>query len=75
MKLSPCIKSKYYQTLTYFGLDQKNEIEEYFINGNNPRGVDRVVPIGSTSLHISLDWDGYDIIKSYYLEGLIDNMY
>ena len=39
-----------------------NEIKN-FINGNNPRGVDRVVPIGQ-SLHISLDWDGYDIIKS-----------
>jgi hypothetical protein len=59
-EIIPCLNPKY-QTLTYFGI-QKNEIKD-FINGNNPRGVDRVVPIGQ-SLHISLDWDGYDIIKS-----------
>ena len=41
---------------------QKNELKD-FIKDNNPRGIDRVVPIGQ-SLHISLDWDGYDIIKS-----------
>mgnify|MGYP001211562206 CR=1 FL=1 len=59
-EILPFINSKY-QTLTYFGI-QKKEILDFFKN-NNPKGIDRVVPIGQ-SLHISLTWDGYDIIKS-----------
>lgn len=50
-----------YQTLTYFGIHKKKIFD--FIKKNNPRGIDRVVPIGQ-SLHMSLDWDGYDIIRS-----------
>ena len=59
-EIIPFLNSKY-QTLTYFGI-QKNEFKD-FINNNSPRGIDRVVPVGQ-SLQISLDWDGYDIIKS-----------
>ena len=58
-KFSKFINNKF-QTLTYYGFDKK-----YFINlivDNNIKGIDRVVPIGS-SLNMNLMWDGYDIIN------------
>jgi len=47
------------QTLTYYGFD----IEDLknFIVSNQLRGIDRIVPIGS-SLDMDAIWDGYDII-------------
>ena len=34
-----------------------------FINKNNFKGVDRIVPIGQ-SLDMGLIWDGYDLIRT-----------
>ena len=55
--MSPNI-NKYYQTLSYYGLDKKF-FEEYLDN-NNIRGIDRIVPIGRT-MDMSFYWDGYDL--------------
>ncbi len=49
------------QTITYFGI-KKNEIKSFLLN-NNLFGVDRIVPIGK-GLEMSLNWDGYDSIRS-----------
>ncbi len=58
-EIVPFLNPKY-QTLTYFDISKK-QIKDFIYE--NPRGIDRIVPIGQ-SLLISLDWDGYDIIKS-----------
>ena len=55
--LSPNI-NKYYQTLSYYGLDKK--FFEKYLNNNNIRGIDRIVPIGRT-MDMSFYWDGYDL--------------
>jgi len=47
-----------YQTLTYFGFSKK--VLENLVLKNKYRGIDRIVPIGS-SMSLSLIWDGYDI--------------
>ena len=51
---SPC------QTMTYFGIN-KEEMRD-FINDKRPRGIDRIVPVGS-SMDFALTWDGYDLIR------------
>lgn len=48
-----------YQTITYFGLNPKDILEE--IIKNNIRGIDRIVPIGK-AMDIGINWDGYDLI-------------
>jgi len=48
------------QTLTYFGLEQK-EIER-FLSQCRPKGIDRAVPMGK-SMDFGLVWDGYDLIR------------
>jgi hypothetical protein len=50
-----------YQTMTYFGfgLTELNN----FINILNPRGIDRMVPIGE-SLDFSFVWDGHDLLNT-----------
>ncbi len=50
--------NKYYQTLTYYGLDKK--FFEKYLDNNNIRGIDRIVPIGR-SMDMSFYWDGYDL--------------
>ena len=49
-----------FQTLTYLGLSKKELID--FIIKNNLKGIDRVVPIGS-SHNIGFVWDGYNLDK------------
>ena len=49
------------QTITYFGLNKltiNNQIKKY-----NPRGIDRVVPIGQSS-RMGFTWDGFNMIES-----------
>jgi hypothetical protein len=48
------------QTLVYYGLD-KEELER-FISDQKPRGIDRIVPLGS-SMDFTLVWDGYDLTR------------
>jgi hypothetical protein len=48
------------QTITYYGLDQKEILK--FINGHSPNGVDRIVSIGK-SMDFTLVWDGHDLIR------------
>ena len=55
--LSPNI-NKYYQTLTYYGLDKKFFLK--YLENNSVRGIDRIVPIGR-SMDMSFYWDGYDL--------------
>lgn len=55
------IIDKKYQTLAYYGITH-NELNEFVIK-ENPRGIDRIVPIGRTS-DFSLVWDGIDLIKT-----------
>ncbi|GHV33490.1 hypothetical protein FACS1894187_01900 [Synergistales bacterium] len=47
------------QTLTYYGLTRERLTK---LLACPPRGVDRIVPIG-TSMDFSLVWDGYDLIR------------
>jgi hypothetical protein len=49
------------QTLTYYGLSKDELIE--FIAMYRPKGIDRAVPMGK-SMDFSLNWDGYDLIRS-----------
>jgi len=58
-KIKKSITSKF-QTLTYFGLT-KSELTNFVIT-NNLKGIDRMVPIGS-SHNIGFIWDGYNIEK------------
>ena len=50
-----------FQTLTYFGFDNKKLADNIIVNPAN--GVDRIVPIGSAHL-MDQFWDGYDIIST-----------
>ena len=50
-----------YQTLSYFGICRQQL--EHFITANQPKGIDRIVPIGETTA-FSLIWDGYDLITT-----------
>ena len=62
-KLSEIIHiiSNKYQTLTYFGLERLSL--KNFVIDNKLKGIDRIVPIGK-ALEMSLNWDGFDIIRS-----------
>jgi len=53
--------SKRFQTVTCYGVEQKN-LENFILN-NGIAGVDRIVPIGR-AFDIGPIWDGYDIIYS-----------
>lgn len=50
-----------YQTLAYYGFE-KTELKGFVLR-NCLTGLDRLVPIGETT-SFSLDWDGYDLIKT-----------
>ena len=65
-KIKKSITQKF-QTLTYYGLS-KNELVNFIVE-NNLKGIDRVVPIGS-SHDIGFVWDGYNIDK--HLTRVID---
>jgi hypothetical protein len=58
-ELLPFINERY-QTITYYGISAETIRE--FILQNRLRGIDRVVPVGS-SMDIGLIWDGYDLIN------------
>lgn len=53
-------KSRKLQTLSYFGLNLDDFMNE--MKSNAMLGLERVVPIGETST-FSLVWDGYDLIR------------
>ena len=55
------IVNRKYQTMSYFGIP-KIELSNFIIQ-SNLFGIDRIVPIGRT-LDFSLNWDGYDLIRS-----------
>jgi uncharacterized protein YerC len=57
-ELSQLISTKV-QTCLYYGIE-KQEILEFILN-HHIRGIDRVVPFGS-SLDIGTTWDGYNLI-------------
>ena len=59
-ELASIINPKY-QTLAYYGLPKAELID--FMTLDRPRGIDRMVPIGKTT-DFSLNWDGYDLIRS-----------
>ena len=65
-KIKKSITQKF-QTLTYYGLS-KNELVNFIVK-NNLKGIDRVVPVGS-SHDIGFVWDGYNIDK--HLTRVID---
>ncbi len=50
-----------YQTLSYTGLD--GDLLQRLLIQARSIGIDRIVPIGRT-LEFSLEWDGYDLIRS-----------
>jgi hypothetical protein len=54
------IVNEKYQTLTYYGVD--NRILRSFVVNNRLTGIDRIVPIGS-AMDISIIWDGYDLVE------------
>ncbi len=49
------------QTVSYYGLNP-DEIRDV-VYKNGVRGVDRIVPVGST-MELSFTWDGYDMIEA-----------
>jgi hypothetical protein len=50
-----------YQTLAYYGYEK--DVLRQFVVENRLTGIDRIVPIGSTT-HFSLTWDGYNLISA-----------
>jgi len=50
-----------YQTLAYYGIE-KTDLKK-FIAQAKPNGIDRIVPIGTTT-DFSLTWDGYNLIDT-----------
>ena len=64
--LSKIITEKY-QTLSYFGLDRA--FFKQFIQKNEIRGIDRIVPIGR-SMEMNYLWDGYNLLRA--LTRIID---
>lgn len=59
-ELASIINPKY-QTLAYYGVPKTELID--FMMLDRPRGIDRVVPVGKTT-DFSLNWDGYDLIRT-----------
>ena len=55
----PLITGKF-QILAYYGISH-NELLE-FVNKENLRGIDRIVPIGETS-SFDFTWDGYNLVE------------
>lgn len=62
-KLSEISKliNKKYQTITYFGIDNK-DVEKIILK-HGLKGIDRIVPIGR-AFDMQPIWDGYNIINS-----------
>jgi hypothetical protein len=50
-----------YQTLAYYGYEK--DILQQFVLENRLTGIDRIVPIGSTT-NFTLTWDGYNLIDT-----------
>ena len=67
MNILKKIINKKYQTLSYFGFET-NQLKN-FIQKNQIRGIDRVVPLGR-SMEMSYLWDGYNLFKA--LTRIID---
>ena len=59
-ELSKIINRKY-QTLSYYGIENNDLIN--FIAQVKPCGIDRIVPIGTTT-NFSLTWDGFNLIET-----------
>lgn len=59
-ELRPLLGNKC-QTISYLGADE--EVLRKEILKVQPRGVDRIVPLGKT-MEFSLVWDGYDLIRT-----------
>ena len=67
LSILPKIITEKYQTLSYFGLDRA--FFKQFIQKNEIRGIDRIVPIGR-SMEMSYLWDGYNLLRA--LTRIID---
>lgn len=53
--------NKKYQTITYFG-ETKERLAD-FVQSNQLRGIDRIVPVGS-AMEMNVIWDGYDLVRT-----------
>ena len=60
MELSKIVNKKY-QTLSYYGFTKENLTT--LISKIEPKGIDRIVPIGRT-MEFSSVWDGYELINT-----------
>jgi len=60
MELSKIVNKKY-QTLSYYGFTKENLTT--LIRKIEPKGIDRIVPIGRT-MEFSSVWDGYELINT-----------
>ena len=49
-----------YQTITYFGIDEKELLND--IVKNELTGIDRIVPVGK-AMDIDIFWDGHDLAR------------
>ena len=67
LSILPKIITEKYQTLSYFGLDP--DFFRKFIQKNEIRGIDRIVPIGR-SMEMNYLWDGYNLLRA--LTRIID---
>ena len=63
----PIINSKY-QTMAYYGLEYLSL--KNLVRNNHIVGIDRIVPIGSTT-DFTLIWDGYNLIDAFTRECYI----
>ena len=64
--MSKIINSRF-QTLTYYGFTVRTMRK--FVENNNLRGIDRIVPVGR-SLEMGVIWDGYNVVQ--HLSRIVD---
>lgn len=60
-EIAPIVSIKY-QSLGYYGFSREEFVE--FVVRNRLQGLDRIVPIGETTV-FSLTWDGYNLIEMF----------
>lgn len=59
--LLPTIVNNKYQTVTYFGVENKELLD--IVRRHHLVGVDRIVPVGK-ALDMGVFWDGFDIVRT-----------
>jgi hypothetical protein len=61
LSILPKIITEKYQTVSYFGFN--SDYLKKFMQDNDIRGIDRIVPLGR-SMEMNYLWDGYNLLRT-----------